>query len=594
MWSLLDAVVCALLPLAASAASPTHTPRLAARTPYLRGTQVTLGSEVLLQDQQALTADGGNSKHNSSDVDSSVKVYEFIQKLDKLRIVTDDEFQTAIALRNNERLRLSGALQSATSDVDRAAIQKSVEQNELNEKEAKYAHMEMLKFYYTTKAVMGAEAMAPSCALLTCGKLAVCAAHSSGKGFTCVCKPCFEGNGFSCRPTTCTAIPSHTALPLFVNPKNPVHMKEVHLAVYNKDQVAVVYRDASKGDKGFFVLGNARESDTHWGKIQSFSGNSPAFGPVVLVLPTKRIVIGFRDANRDGIGMLVGGHLQSAPKTKLHMKAVFKKPLKFTKNQAQHMVLVPLMNSRVVCLFSHRSLDSQGRVKEAQGRALLVQMLAGGSIGLLGKYVFSHFPVTQISAVSFRPDSFVVGFRARPMGEPAGSPSKELSTIFVQMVNNLLITDTKPLVLESGRHDMYQRDLSLISENLIAYSYQSGSEQKTKMQIIRVDPRTHSMEAVDRPVELGQGTTEIVKSISQPFMAMAPHSLTCMQHKKSPSVAKMCRISPQGAVAECQEMSWTDTEVSAMSGARISDGRLLFVFADVAGRPFYQLLGTPQ
>jgi len=581
MWSLLGVVVSGFVPLAAGTAGPA-----------LRGTPVTPGNAELLQGQQAFTAGSGSSQQKSS-VDGP-KVYEFVEKLDKLRIVTDHEFQTAVALRNNERLRLSGALASATSDVDRAAIQKSVEQSELNEKEARYARMEMLKFYYTTKAVMGAEALAPSCALLTCGKQARCVGHSSGKGFTCACKACYEGNGFTCRPTTCTAIPSHTALPLFVNPKSPVHMKEVHLAVFNKDQIAVVYRDASKEDRGFLLLGNAREEKTHWGKIQSFSGKSPAFGPVALVLPTKRLVIGFRDANRDGTGMLVGGRLQSAPKSKLKMRAVFKKPLKFARNQAQHMVLVPLMNSRVVCLFSHRSLDPDGKVKEAQGRALLVQMLAGGSIGLLGKYVFSHFPVSEISAVSFRPNSFVVAFRAIPMNLPAGSPSKELSAIYVEMINNLLITDTKPIVLEPGRKDMYQRDVSLISENLIAYSYQSGSEQKTKMQIVRVDPSTHSMEAISRPIEIGSGPTTFVKSISQPFMALAPHSLTCMQHKKSPSVAKMCRVSPQGAVADCQAMSWTDAEVSVMSSSRISDGRLLFVFADAAGRPFYQLLGTPQ
>lgn len=593
MWILLAVALPNLVSPAAGTAELEEVHHVAVRMPSLRGASVTRG-DALLQQRQAVAAENEDSRGNRSDVSKSSKVYQFIETLDRLRITTDEEYHAAVALRNNERLRLSGALAGATVDADRAAIQTTVEQSELNEKEAQYAYMEMLKFYYTTKAVMGAEALAPSCALLNCGEQARCVGHSSGKGFTCACKPCYEGNGFICRPTTCKAIPSHTALPLFPNTKRPVHMKEVHLTVFSQDQVAVVYRDASQGDRGFFMLGDAGEAEIKWGKSQSFSGKSPAFGPVALVLPTKRLVIGFRDANRDGMGNLVGGHLRRTTDSKKHVKAVFKKPFKFARNQAQHMVLVPLMNSRVVCLFSHRSLDAKGHVKEAQGRALLVQMLAGGSIGLLGKYVFSHFPVTQISAVSIRPNSFVVAFRARPIGEPAGSPSKELSALYVEMQNNLLITDTNPLVLEPGRKDMYQRDVSLVSENLIAYSYQSGSEQKTKMQIIRVDPRTHGMQVMDGPKELGHGPSAFVRSVSQPFLAMAPHTLTCIQHQKSPSLAKMCRISPQGGIADCQEMSWTDTEVTAMSAARISDGRLLFVFADTAGRPFYQLLGAPQ
>lgn len=595
MRSLFAAVFGSLLAVASGTPTSVEVHDAAGRSPLLRGTSLRGGKAVFVQTDATVNAGRQHSGKYVEAINISQGVYGLIKSLDKLRVESDHQYRNAVALRNNERLRLSGALATALSDSDRMALQTSVQQNEENEKEAEFAYREMLKFYYTTTALIGGNVVAPDCSMLQCGEQGQCIRHASEKGFTCACKPCFKGNGYLCRPTTCTALPSRTALPLFVNRPVSTHMKDVHMSVFSGDHVAIVYRDESDGNVGKFMLGNARESAINWGRVHSFSKKMPAFSPKVLVLSTRRLVISFRDANHDGIGMLTGGKLIGhRQNTTVTMKAYFKEPVKYTKNQAQHTVLVPLANSRVACLYAYRGLDAKGKLQVAQGHTLLMQVLAGGSIGFLGRYIFSHAPVTQITAVSFRPTSFVIGFRSVPVATSSTSPSKELSAMFVSMEQDLLITDKNPLVLEPDHKNMYLRDLALISENLIQYSYQSGSEKKTKMQIIRVDPKTHGMEVMDGPKTIGLGDTTLLSAVSQPFLAMAPHTLTCMQHPHKDAVAQMCRISPQGQIAECEQMAWTNMEVSTVTAARISDGRLLFVFANMDGKPFYQLLGAPS
>merc|ERR1719198_2714920 len=97
------------------------------------------------------------------------------------------------------------------------------------------------------------------------------------------------------------------------------------------------------------------------------------------------------------------------------------------------------------------------------------------------------------------------------------------------MQDEELIKDPHPIVIDTDIKDMGVRDVALVSENLFAYSYQSNSERKTKMAVIRVDPDTHRMQVTDKPKDIATGDTPFVKSISTPFQPLAPHTLTYTQ-----------------------------------------------------------------
>ena len=48
-----------------------------------------------------------------------------------------------------------------------------------------------------------------------------------------------------------------------------------------------------------------------WGELQRFSSGLKAFSPVITVLPSRALVLGFRDKDLGGAGYLVGGVLSA-------------------------------------------------------------------------------------------------------------------------------------------------------------------------------------------------------------------------------------------------------------------------------------------
>jgi len=188
----------------------------------------------------------------------------------------------------------------------------------------------------------------------------------------------------------------------------------------------------------------------------------------------------------------------------------------------------------------------------------------------------------------------LLAYRDPPLPDESSTAySRELSAVWMSMQDQELVVDPHPIVIEPETKDMGLRDVSLISENLFAYSYQSNSQRKTKMAIVRVDPDTHRMKVTDTPREVSTGDTTFVKSISTPFQSLAPHSFTYLQRPRANSVAETCRISPTGKISDCQELPWSNSKVNSASGARLGDGRLVFVFSDDKKDPYYQMLGAP-
>jgi hypothetical protein len=511
-------------------------------------------------------------------------VYYVAEALDKLKVNTTRQQHDAELRYGLEQERLRAAMEQASLPADRSLLETTVQETEENKMEEVDAFKAMYNMYYTMKAAFGAAATAPSCEFLTCGEHGRCV--SDGVAASCECKPCFEGNGFICKPASCSPTKRFTAQPMTLFMKKVPLMEDISVSVFQKNRVAIAFRDKAQMNKGFLMLGTAEEADIKWGEMQSFSGKRKAYNPKIIVMPTGRIVVQFRDAPKDGTGYLVGGRINETNAS----QAIMLKPVGFVKGQAEPAALVQLATSRVVCLYSH----PKGAKEQAYGGALFLQVIHGGSLSIIGKYRFADHLVSNIAAVSMRPTSFAVAFRDPPLPDAASNaPSRELSVVWMSMQDEELVVDPHPIVLEPKSKDMGVRDLAMVSENLIALSYQSNADKKTKMAIVKVDPDTHRMKQLGESVVLASGDTPFVKSISTPFMSLAPHTLTYLQHPRKSSVAETCRISARGNIANCQELPWSNTQVSTVAAARLGDGRLVFIFADRKLAPYYQMLGAP-
>jgi len=442
--------------------------------------------------------------------------------------------------------------------------------------------------YYTMKEAFGGASTAPTCDYLKCGEHAICELNGKTKSASCKCRPCFAGNGFNCKPSTCSPAKRFSALPMYLHLKDgkPPGMYDVAVATFQQERLVVAFRDQKQGGRGFLMLGTAGKEEIKWGSMQPFSGDIIAIEPQIVALPNGRIVVHFRDRHEDGAGFLVGGRVDEADA----FKAIMLTPTAFVRGQNEPTQLVSLQTSRVVCLYAHPATQSE----QAYGGALFLQVAKGGTLSIMGKYHFANHEVSFVTALAIRPTSFVVAYRDPPTAdEHSTAPSRELSVVWMAMEDNELFVDPHPIVLEPEKKGMGKRSLALVSENLFSYSYQCESERKIKMAIVRVDPDSHRMEVTGGPTTISDGDATFLHSISLPYLSLAPHTFTYFQQPRANSVAKSCRISPKGLITQCEKIAWSDTQAGSVGAVRLGDGRLVFVFSNRRKDPFYQMLGAP-
>lgn len=256
---------------------------------------------------------------------------------------------------------------------------------------------------------------------------------------------------------------------------------------------------------------------------------------------------------------------------------------------------MPLVLSRAVCFYASE-VEDKG-VAHVFGVAMLLHIGEGGAVSILGKYRFAQgYQVSRLTATLTSHSTMVLGYRAlHPSGDNAAtSDSRELSAAFVSMEGNELAVSAGVLHLEPGRRDMWGRAVSLVSQNLVAYSYQSAAEKKTKTAILRVDSESHAITLVGGPRVISEGSAAFVQAITLDPGMQAPHSFTYFQHPGQKSQAEVCRIAATGAIESCGKAAWADQELHAASAARLPDGRLFFAYANAELKPFVQIFGPQE
>eukprot|EP00927_Polykrikos_kofoidii_P049934 TRINITY_DN43906_c0_g1_i1.p1 TRINITY_DN43906_c0_g1~~TRINITY_DN43906_c0_g1_i1.p1 ORF type:complete len:694 (-),score=82.97 TRINITY_DN43906_c0_g1_i1:76-1887(-) len=559
--------------------------------------------------------------------DTTTDVYYVTEMLDKLKVLTQLRANVSESRQDRELARLNAALQRSVTPSDKAALMASIHSIAKARVEAHNASNEMYKFYYTIKAALGARGgLAPSCSVLQCGENAECrmgqstmlgtretfesasfgsvAPSVSGGGSagtaSCVCKNCFQGDGFDCRPSACGSPAYHPPRPL------PMHRGEktatsliadIHVAVFSENCVAIVHRDASVEGRGFLQLGTVGERDAMFGPLYGFSGDFAAFAPVVTALDNGRLLIAYRDEDRAGDGFVVSGEVKVPfGANRSYLEAVLQRPRRFARGQSQRMVALPFAGSRVVVLYSGHIPPSATSTAQSFGGAFFVQISQGGSMSILGKYRFArNRRVSRLAATLLTPTSMVVAYRALPAGTVVpGGKSQELSAIWMGMRDEELVLGQKALELEPGRREMWNRDLALVSENLVAYSYQSGTEKRTKVAMIRVDPMSNRLFLASGPDTLHKGDAEFVQAVSLAAGQAEPRTLTFFQRPGHTSKAAVCSVLATGQLSSCSEAAWVDNRFSCASASRLKDGRLFVAYADEKKSPWWQALSVQE
>jgi len=541
---------------------------------------------------------GVNLRHNHHAVTqqyakgAAADVYYIPELLDRFKVFAVQQQALTDHRHTSEVDRLELAIKAAKSPSDKALLQSTVQDNLESRMEAQNAYTQLLNFVNTLKAVAtGADTSARTCAEITCGQYAVCAQQKHGA--KCQCEEGFEGNGFQCFP------PHHfTAQPLFKaeGGKKP-NVKEVFLTVFNDVHLAVVYRNSAEGDKGYIVVGRAGLAVVKWGKPKLFSGIAKAYGPVVAGLGTHSILIGYRDSDKSGTGLIVSGALMPKDDFTLRLST----PEVFAKNQAQSMAILQLPHNRGLLMYAERVVDAEGNVLEAFGSACLAQVDPPANVSdvvapitppaVMGKYRFADVAVSRLSATLLSDSSFVVGYRGITQGEGGEKPPfREASVVWGQVKDGEVAFSPNPVTLEPDTSQIWGRGVAVVSQNMFAYSYYCGIAKETKMTIIKVDPATHSMAITDGPYRLSQGESSYVGAINVPFAPESPHTYTFFDKPgEKVGTAQICRVSAMGRIADCRERPFAGYDIASISGQLLWDGRLVFAFASKTGEPFYQV-----
>eukprot|EP00439_Symbiodinium_sp_Y106_P023005 s3109_g2.t2 len=341
--------------------------------------------------------------------------------------------------------RTSLQLYENPQEQDRALLEEAFEIREESRMEAENARGVAAGLSSTLRQFMGQSEGVHSCRELVCGGNGYCA------------------TGFVCNPATSfTQRPLISAAPGAAAPQ----VADLHVASLSDNGVAVAFRDNSRKNRGFVVLGEAVDTGMRWSAPALLSTSSQVFSPVVVELDLN---LGFNASlavaapDRGGEGILVGARRDAENRLQLGTPKVF------AHYQAQAMVLISMPESRVVVLFADHGMPK-----------------------LLGKYRFAQGAVSRITAAPISPSAFAIAYRqSRGVDIENVSPSKQASVSLAELWGSELVFTTKALSLEPSQEQIWARSVAGLGGGAFAYTYHSGAEQSTKQAVLRLDPETH-------------------------------------------------------------------------------------------------------
>jgi len=504
-----------------------------------------------------------------------------------------DAEQSLLDAADAERTR--STIQHAISLQDKALLEKAYELKEESRMEEENAQGLAASFAATLQQFSGQTEGASSCKGLPCGGNGFCD-ESSQEGARCRCKAGYQGTGLVCNPAVSFA--EHPLISETPGSKAP-QVADLHVASLRNNAVAVAFRDVSRQNRGFLVIGVAQDSGMRW-SAPALLSSSAVFGPVLTELDDSSLAIAYRTADRGGDGVLLAARRDAENRIQLGSPRVF------THYQAQSMSLIALPQSRVVVLFSEHQPSKVSPGKwEHFGTSLLAEVLPGerqsGQIvpRVLGKYRFAQGAVSRISAAPLSSKLFAIAYRGgRTSDVEDASSSREASVSLAELWGSELVFTTKPLSVEPQKEQIWARSVAGLGDGAFAYTYHSGAEQVTKQVVLRLNAE-HRLEILQERV-LASGFSPFVSTVStvqRNEKAQQPgHRLFTFigGGQGAQGQGQICGVSDQGLPDRCQDVGATGREVLAVAATLLTDNRVFLLTSSANGVPYYTLVGlTP-
>lgn len=182
------------------------------------------------------------------------------------------------------------------------------------------------------------------------------------------------------------------------------------------------------------------------------------------------------------------------------------------------------------------------------------------------------------------------------MMDPSITTKQEAMGIYGELVGNDLVFNPNPVNLEPSGSQIWARGISLIAPNTVAYAYQAASNTSghIKMGVVKIDPTTHHMEVVQKPVVIAAGFSPYVSMLNVPYTPSDPHTLTYYEGTNSSKVNVCSWSEADLTLSRCQDFDWHGTTLKSVSGVHLGGGKGFMVFATSSGTPYYSAYGLSK
>jgi len=428
-----------------------------------------------------------------------------------------------------------------------------------------------------------------ACADIQCGEHSSCSRTTDGA--ECICDEGYEGDG-----TSCSAPSLFTPQRLLRDGMQGRSSKvaDMSVNVFYGHQLVVAFRDMSNKDVGKVMIGDFTPGHIHWSPPEKIS-DGKAFDPVAVGLPTNRIVVAFRDADREAALFLRAGELDASGMRGTPKHITWSDPVELARMQAHRAALLPLGLDKAVAFYSDYRAATKDEPERRFCAASLAQVGHLGAVSELGTFHFLEYAATRLTAKLLSPTTFVIGYRAAKAVDemnPDIVHRQEASAMYGELVDTELSFDPNPIDLEPETTNIWDRGLSLLGPNTFGYAYETGKDQATHLAVIKVDA-DHQMKVMSR-TKLSEGFSPFVRMVDVPYSIDDPHTLTYFQRDKK-NIASICMVNLTGGnLTDCEETVWMDRELSSVASVSLGSGRTLFAFADEEGIPYYHVIGLSQ
>jgi hypothetical protein len=493
-----------------------------------------------------------------------------------------------------DELHLRQDIQSSHDEGVKLALSQSITGNEQSLKETRRIYDNMVNFSMSLMDLLqAATSKGYGCEQLVCGPHASCTDTIAGA--ECICNEGYVGQG-----TNCHAPPDFMPHPLLLEGKTAQATKatDVQLTVFKDNQIAVVFRDSTRGGSGHMVVGKVREAGmTDLSPPEQFTtGSGKAFDPVVVGTPGRRILVAWRDQNKVGTCWMRSAFLGGRGVRGADMALTWGKAINFCTDQAHKMSILPVGLNRAVILFSDKVKASLNTPAESFGNTVLVE-IQDSKPSILGRFRFADFPVVRLEATKVSDNAFVLAARGAKVTDEMDnsvSTKQEAMAMYGEVVDNDLVFDPNPLNLEPKKSQIWARGISMIAPNTVAYAYQDGTDMQIKMAVLAIDPKTHQLTEAVAPATMRKGFSPYVNMISVPYTASDPHTLFYYQGEHSSMVNLCSWDAKRKKVSGCEDFSWLANKASSVSGARLGDGKSFMAFTTETGSPHYVVFGLSK